>query len=127
MSFRIVEPVVENPLTLSKNASVKSGIYPPIQNGIIPKRLVKIHARATTTKVVRIFNKILRLLKIKAPIPNRIQLEIIGIAKEGRASISPQKKAVARGISIVEPTIAIRAEIILNKSTTIILFVYVSK
>ncbi len=51
MLLKIVAPVVANPLTLSKIASVKFGIAPEKYKGIEPKRLVKIQQQATTRYV----------------------------------------------------------------------------
>jgi hypothetical protein len=46
---RIVEPVVVNPETVSKNASIKLGIYPLIKKGSAPKSDIRIHESATIT------------------------------------------------------------------------------
>src|SRR5574344_890467 len=53
MSERMVAPVVVNPLTLSKTASVIDGIAPLENNGRAPKRLAKIQPSATTIKLPR--------------------------------------------------------------------------
>jgi hypothetical protein len=81
ISERIDAPVVENPLTLSKTASVNEGIYPLVNKGKAPKRLVKIHAGATITNVNFILRLNFLLRKRRINMAAQIQLQSIGTQK----------------------------------------------
>ena len=118
-SERIVAPVVVKPLTLSKNASVKDGMEPLIINGIAPKRLVVIHAEATTTKAVFVRSSIFLFLKKRLIKSKKIQLQIIGIAKEGIMDVSLYANAVVIGIKQVVPIMPRRSELILKSEISI--------
>ena len=58
-SVKILEPVVVNPLVVSKNASTKRGMSPLITKGIPPNKENNTHDKATITKpsraVIRLF------------------------------------------------------------------------
>ena len=49
-SVIMLDPVVVNPLTVSKKASTKEGISPVITNGNAPNADINIHDNATITK-----------------------------------------------------------------------------
>ena len=71
------------PETLSKNAFVKEGMQPLMQNGTAPKRLVKNHDDATMTNVERIERLIFFLRKnTRFTRTYKIPLATIGIKKE---------------------------------------------
>ena len=52
-SFKIVEPVVVKPDTISKKASAKAGISPEITNGSAPNADISTHTSATIAKPSR--------------------------------------------------------------------------
>ena len=89
MSFTIVAPVVEKPLALSKNASVRLGMAPLAYSGMTPKAVAVSHATATTTKELRMLNCTFCFRPIKKKKTNTSQLTSMGIAKQGITSCSP--------------------------------------
>jgi len=81
-SLKIVAPVVEKPLTLSKMASAKCGIARLHHSGSAPNTLPQIHASATMTKVPRVERRISVFRPAIKMTIAAIQLAIIGTAKE---------------------------------------------
>lgn len=112
----MVEPVVENPETLSKIASVTVGKYPEKIIGIAPNSEQQIHAHATMTKVplIVIFTGTFRVKKSETK--KQIHALTIGIANGRIMFSSPQASAVIIGIKNVVATIAIIVKMILKKN-----------
>ena len=82
ISLKIVEPVVEKPLTLSKRASTKRGILPLAYIGIAPIKLITIQESATIKNVWRVFIVILILRVGIFTARTKTKLTSIGIIKE---------------------------------------------
>ena len=106
MSFKIVAPVVVNPETLSKNASVMFGIVPEKIYGSAPKILVNVQASATTTKPALVLSRVECFFPVNKKTAPSAQLQIMGIKNGKITEYSLQKIAVKMGIIKLVPTIA---------------------
>jgi len=109
--LKIVAPVVVNPETDSKNASIKFGALFVIIKGSAPHRLTQAQTIATKEKTLLVENFIFDFLPAKKRAAPIAGVKTNGIMNPGKAENSPYKTAVAIGkISVndaIERTIKI--------------------
>ena len=122
-SVSMLEPVVVNPDTVSKNASKKFGIWPLMIKGRLPKRLSMIHERPVMTKPSRAYILLpAGLMSIRRP-PARAVRQAVP-AKMSAEERSPHISPTAAGKSISPASTSIIIPTVRSTIFIFIIFIY---